>query len=427
MNICAIILSAGKGKRFKSLKPKFLHEISGKQLIQFNLNAIQKIKQIKKTFVILSKANKKYLNHDNIFVQNPLNGTGGAFKQFYKYNNKFDYFLLSLADTPIFDFKILSNFLSKGVKDRIDVSVLTQNVKNPKGYGRIIKENNTFISINEENQCSKNEKLIKEINTGIFLISKKAAMNLKFIKKNKHNNEFYITDLVNICFNKNLKTNTFLNNSTVISGVNTLNELNKLEILSQDFIKKKLIDNGVRIMNPETVYIESDVSISPGVVIESHVVIKKNVSIKKNSIIKSFSYIENSTVGSNCSIGPYARIRPEVVIDDEVKIGNFVEIKKSKLSKGVKVNHLSYIGDSSVGTNSNIGAGTITCNYDGKNKLKCKIGNNTFIGSNSSIVAPVEIGNKAYIAAGSVITKSIPNNHFSIARSKQKNKINKKK
>ena len=156
---------------------------------------------------------------------------------------------------------------------------------------------------------------------------------------------------------------TFLNKATVISGANTLNELNKLETLSQDFIKKKLIDSGVRIIHPDTVYIESNVSIAPGVVIEPHVVIKKNVSIKSNSIIKSFSYIENSTIGNNCSIGPYARIRPEVIIADEVKIGNFVEIKKSKLSKGVKVNHLSYIGDSSIGTNSNIGAGTITCNY----------------------------------------------------------------
>ena len=427
MNICAIILSAGKSKRFKSSKPKFLHEISGKELIQYNLDALNKIKQVKKTFIISSKANKKYFIHEKVFIQNPIDGTGGAFKQFYKYNNKFDYFLLTLADTPIFDYKILSDFVSKGVKNDDDLSVLTQNVRNPKGYGRIIKKNNLLISIIEENECSNKEKLINEINTGIFLISKKAALNLKLIKKNKNKNEFYITDLVNVCLNKKLKMTTFLNKATVISGANTLNELNKLETLSQDFIKKKLIDTGVRIIHPDTVYIESNVSIAPGVVIEPHVVIKKNVSIKSNSIIKSFSYIENSTIGNNCSIGPYARIRPEVIIADEVKIGNFVEIKKSKLSKGVKVNHLSYIGDSFIGTNSNIGAGTITCNYDGKNKLKCKIGNNTFIGSNSSIIAPVNIGNKVYIAAGSVITKSIPNNHFSIARSKQKNKINNKK
>jgi len=423
MNICAIILSAGKSKRFKSSKPKFLHEISGKALIQFNIDALKKIKQVKKTFIVSSKANKQYFNN-NIFIQNPIDGTGGALKQFYKHNKKFDFYLLTLADTPIFDYKILSKFLSKGVKSNIDLSVLTQNVENPKGYGRIIRENKSFIKITEENDCSRDEKSINEINTGIFLISKKALRNLELIKKNKIKNEFYITDLVNICVNKNLKISAFLNEANEISGANTLKELNQLEIQSQNFIKKNLLDSGVRIIHPETVYIESNVNISPGVVIEPNVVIKKNVNIKSETIIKSFSYIENSSIGRNCSIGPYARIRPEADIADNVKIGNFVEIKKSKLSKGVKVNHLSYIGDTTVGLNSNIGAGTITCNYDGKNKLKCKIGDNTFIGSNTTIIAPVKIGSKAYIAAGSVITKTIPSNHFSIARSKQKNKIN---
>ncbi len=423
MNICAIILSAGKSKRFKSSLPKFLHKISGKELIKFNIDALKKIKEIKKTIIISSKDNKKYFNN-SIFVQDPIDGTGGALKQFYKYNKKFEYYLITLADTPIFDYKILSKFLSKGVNSRVDLSVLTQNVENSKGYGRIIRKNKSFISITEENDCSKDEKLIKEINTGIFLISKKALTNLELIKKNKIKNEFYLTDLVNICLNKNLKISAFLNEDNEILGANTLKELNLLEIQSQNFIKKNLSDSGVRIIHPETVYIECNVKISPGVIIEPNVVIKKNVNIKSETIVKSFSYIENSSIGRNCSIGPFARIRPEVDLADKVKIGNFVEIKKSKLSSGVKVNHLSYIGDTTVGINSNIGAGTITCNYDGKNKLKCKIGDNTFIGSNTSIIAPVKIGSKAYIAAGSVITKTIPSNYFSIARSKQKNKIN---
>ena len=182
MNICAIILSAGKSKRFKSSKPKFLHEISGKALIQFNIDALKKIKQVKKTFIVSSKANKQYFNN-NIFIQNPIDGTGGALKQFYKHNKKFDFYLLTLADTPIFDYKILSKFLSKGVKSNVDLSVLTQNVDNPKGYGRIIRENKSFIKITEENDCSKDEKSINEINTGIFLISKKALRNLELIKK----------------------------------------------------------------------------------------------------------------------------------------------------------------------------------------------------------------------------------------------------
>ena len=172
-------------------------------------------------------------------------------------------------------------------------------------------------------------------------------------------------------------------------------------------------------------YIEKEVSIEKGVVIEPNVVIRRGVKIKKDTIVKSFSYLEDCRIGKNCSIGPFARVRPSSDLQDQIKIGNFVEIKKSKLSTGVKINHLSYIGDTVVGKNSNIGAGTITCNYDGRNKLSCLIGDNCFIGSNSSIIAPVKIGSSAYVAAGSVITKNISKGYFAISRPKQKNIKNK--
>ena len=195
----------------------------------------------------------------------------------------------------------------------------------------------------------------------------------------------------------------------------------------QKKIRNKFIKQGVKMIDPNTVYFSKDTKIGKNVTIEPFVVIGSKVKIKDNAKILSFSHIEGVIINENVSVGPFCRLRPGTILEKNSKIGNFVEIKKSKVKKNSKVSHLSYIGDSSIGTNSNIGAGTITCNYDGKNKLKCKIGNNTFIGSNSSIIAPVDIGNKVYIAAGSVITKSIPNNHFSIARSKQKNKINNKK
>ena len=166
-----------------------------------------------------------------------------------------------------------------------------------------------------------------------------------------------------------------------------------------------MISSGVKILQPETVYIETDVQISKDVIIEPNVVIKKGVKIMTGTTVKSFSYLENCYIGKNCSIGPFARLRPEAILQNEVKLGNFVEIKKSKLADKVKVNHLSYLGDSTVGKNTNIGAGTITCNYDGKNKYRSKIGNNCFVGTNSSIIAPVNIGENSYIAAGSVITK----------------------
>lgn len=423
MKICAIILSAGKSKRFNSDLPKFVHSISGKQLIDFNIEALEKNKNINQIKIITSKTNSHFIESKNkeLFIQNPIDGTGGAIKQFYNSNKNFDYYLVLLADTPIFDYKIINNFLSDGIKSKVDISVLSQNANNPSGYGRIILNKDRLIKIVEESDCNADEKNVKLVNTGIFLISKKSIKNVFSLIKNKIKKEYYITDLIDISHKQNLKLKAYINDKSPILGVNNFKELNDLEKISQDIIKSKLINSGVKILHPETVYIETDVQISKDVIIEPNVVIKKGVKILKGTTIKSFSYLENCYVGKNCLIGPFARLRPEAILEEGVKIGNFVEIKNSKLASKVKVNHLSYLGDSTIGKNSNIGAGTITCNFDGKNKFHSKIGDNCFIGTNSSIIAPVNIGNNSYIAAGSVITKNVPKNYFSISRAKQKN------
>ena len=423
MKICAIILSAGKSKRFNSDLPKFVHSISGKQLIDFNIEALEKNKNINQIKIITSKTNSHFIESKNkeLFIQNPIDGTGGAIKQFYNSNKNFDYYLVLLADTPIFDYKIINNFLSDGIKSKVDISVLSQNANNPSGYGRIILNKNRLLKIVEDSDCDPEEKNVKLVNTGIFLISKKSIKNVFSLIKNKIKKEYYITDLIDISHKQNLKLKAYINDKSPILGVNNFKELNDLEKISQDIIKSKLINSGVKILHPETVYIETDVQISKDVIIEPNVVIKKGVKILKGTTIKSFSYLENCYVGKNCLIGPFARLRPEAILQDDVKIGNFVEIKNSKLASKVKVNHLSYLGDSTIGKNSNIGAGTITCNFDGKNKFHSKIGDNCFIGTNSSIIAPVNIGNNSYIAAGSVITKNVPKNYFSISRAKQKN------
>ena len=424
MKICAIVLSAGRSKRFKSTLPKYLHSIAGQSILDYNLNAIRSIKKINKIQVISNKENKKFFNEKGInpFIQSPIDGTGGALKQIYnakKLNS--DYYLVILSDTPIFDYKILSQFINKSISSKTDLSVLSQETTNPYGYGRIIIQDKKFLSIVEENDCNINQKKIKLINTGVFFLSKKTISKINLIKKNSIKKEFYITDLIKVCHQKKLKINTYQNRGIPVQGVNTKTELQELDNFYQNHLKQKLIQNGTRIIHPDTVYIENNVNISAGVIIEPNVVIKKNVKIGPNTTIKSFSYIEDCIVGNNCQIGPFARIRPETKISNNAKIGNFVEIKKSSISEGVKINHLSYVGDSQIGKNTNIGAGTITCNYDGKSKLSCKIGDNCFIGSNTSIVAPVKIGNNAYIAAGSVITKNVLNNQFSISRPKQKN------
>ena len=429
MKICAIILSAGESKRFKSSIPKFMHNLSGLPIVDYNINLLKKIKKISKFEIISNKENLNYFQDKGYspFKQNPVDGTGGAVRQFYKKNNKYDYYLVMLSDTPVFDYKVISDFLNKSVKTNSDISVLSQNISNPKGYGRLILNNKKLVRIIEENDCDNIQKKINLVNTGIFMISKRAISNINLIKKNPNKKEYYITDLIDICNNKNLNLTTIVNSGIPIQGINSIKELNDLEILSQNYIKNKLMESGVRIYQPETVYVENDVSIEKGVVIEPNVVIRRGVKIKKDTIVKSFSYLEDCRIGKNCSIGPFARVRPSSDLQDQIKIGNFVEIKKSKLSTGVKINHLSYIGDTVVGKNSNIGAGTITCNYDGRNKLSCLIGDNCFIGSNSSIIAPVKIGSSAYVAAGSVITKNISKGYFAISRSKQKNIKNKKK
>ena len=325
MKICAIILSAGKSKRFNSEKPKFIHSISGKQLIDFNLEALEKNKNINQINIISSKVNSKFIQNKNksIFIQNPINGTGGALKQFFSSNKNFDYYLVLLADTPIFDYKIINNFLSKGIKSKIDISVISQKVKDPTGYGRVILKNNNLLKIVEDADCDLDEKNINLVNTGIFLISKKAIKNVSGLKKNKIKKEFYITDLIDISHKQNLKLNTYINDKSPILGVNNFKELNDLEKASQELIKSELISSGVKILQPETVYIETDVQISKDVIIEPNVVIKKGVKIMTGTTVKSFSYLENCYIGKNCSIGPFARLRPEAILQNEVKLGKF--------------------------------------------------------------------------------------------------------
>ena len=424
MKICAIILSAGNSTRYLSSKPKVFHELSGQRLIDYNINLLNKHKEIQSCHIITNtRLKKKFidLSYKNISTQSPVNGTGGAIAQFISKNRiNADYYLICLGDTPIFNKKIIETLIKKTKNQKLDINVLGQNLDNPSGYGRLIVENNKLKAITEEKNCNTDQKKILIINTGIFLLSKKALLLSKKIKKDTQKKEFLLTDLVKIGLEENYKVSHTLNPYEKIMGANTIQEMQGLQNQLQSSIRQLLMSKGVQFENPLTTFISHDAIIDKDVYIESNVVIKNHVKIKQGSLIKSFSYLEDCTIGKDCKIGPFARIRPGTLLEDNVKIGNFVEIKKSSLKRGVKVNHLSYLGDSKIGHNTNIGAGTITCNYDGKNKFKTIIGDNCFIGSNSSIVAPVTIANKAYVGAGSVITKNIPSNSLAIARVKQK-------
>ena len=279
MNICAIILSAGKSKRFKSSKPKFLHEISGKELIQYNLDALNKIKQVKKTFIISSKANKKYFIHEKVFIQNPIDGTGGAFKQFYKYNNKFDYFLLTLADTPIFDYKILSDFVLKGVKNNDDLSVLTQNVRNPKGYGRVVKKNNLLI-FSASISYSKNTDIIHD-----FKITFDCKLEKIMIKNKDFNYQTFTADNIEVDKNKVLKVVAAQPSKLTINGlsefIDTYSDISKddVRIAKNDTILFKNIDKEKKYS--ESVFLNR----STGELIHE---VTKNINTKDNEKYISF-------------------------------------------------------------------------------------------------------------------------------------------
>lgn len=424
MKISAIILSAGNSTRYLSSKPKVFHELSGQKLIDFNISLLNKYKEIKSCHIITNTALKENfinLGYKNISIQSPINGTGGAIAQFVSKNNiKADYYLICLGDTPIFNKKTIDALIKKTKNQKLDINVLGQNLDNPFGYGRLIIENKNLKAIVEEKNCNIEQKKISTINTGIFLLSKRALLLSKKIKKDVQKKEYLLTDLIKIGLEHKYKVSYSLNAYEKIMGANTIEEMQHLQNQLQTSIIQSLMSKGVQFENPLTTFISHDAVIDKDVYIESNVVIKNHVKIKRGSLIKSFSYLEDCIIGKDCNIGPFARIRPGTLLEDDVKIGNFVEIKKSNLKKGVKVNHLSYVGDSKIGVNTNIGAGTITCNYDGKKKFRTTIGDNCFIGSNSSIVAPVTIANKAYVGAGSVITKNVPSNSLAIARVKQK-------
>ncbi len=250
----------------------------------------------------------------------------------------------------------------------------------------------------------------------------KALSLIRLINNNNTKKEYYLTDIVKICKNHGHKINLVLaHDERNAVGVNDQIELIEAETIMQNRLRKKFIKQGVKFLDPETVYLSGDIKIGKNVKIEPYVVFGKKVKIGNNVIIKSFSHIEEATINNGVEIGPFARIRPGTMLEENSKIGNFVEIKKSKVGKSSKVNHLTYIGDANIGKNVNIGAGTITCNYDGKNKFKTIIQDSAFIGSNSSLIAPIRIGKKSLVGAGSVISKNVGDNQIATTRSEQKN------
>lgn len=437
----AVILAAGKGTRMKSELPKVMHHIAGYTLLDHVLAKVQKL-GIKKVLTIVGHGREIVTDHlaDRavVVVQEQQLGTGHALIQALPYlDDKSNVIVLS-GDQPLLSEDTLRDLIEYHKSSKAAATVLSALMENPSGYGRIIKNNGCFQGIVEERDANPEQKEIKEINTGTYcfqgVVLKQA---LQKINPQNAQGEYYLTDVFTIMTNQGAKIETFsTNNPAEALGINNRVQLAEAEDILYDQIRRFWMMEGVTIVNPSSVFIDAGVSLSKDVTILPFTCLKGDTRIEEEVVIGPGSTlinchcrrgcrIENSVareavIGEDSVIGPFAYLRPGTVLGQGVKIGDFVEIKNSEIGEGSKVPHLSYIGDSKVGKYVNIGAGTITCNYDGKNKYPTIIGDNSFIGSNTNFVAPVKIGEGSVIGAGSTITKDVPAKALAVERSQQK-------
>ena len=439
MNIHTIILAAGQGIRMNTNLPKVMQPLGGQTLISHVINTAQ---QNSKNITVVVGHQKALLKEHIATIdpqiqttdQDDQLGTAHAVKTVAHLIQDDEKVLVLYGDVPLISSATIKALVASGQ----ECALLSMILKDPTGYGRIVtNEQDQALRIIEQKDASAEERLIQEVFTGILLIDGSLLKSaLDDINNQNAANEYYLTDLVEILSGKGVKIKCIQANPTEVVGANNKKELHELESILRNMSAEKLLEQGITILDVTRVDVRGEVeagkdcSVDVNVIFEGKVTLGQNVTIKSNVVlqnvsigdnttIEAFSHLSSATVGSNCNIGPYARLREGSEIGDDAKIGNFVETKKTKLGDGAKANHLAYLGDAEIGSNTNIGAGTITCNYDGTNKHKTTIGDESFIGTNSSLVAPVNIGKGAYVGAGSVITKDVPDKALAVGRGKQ--------
>lgn len=425
----SIILAAGEGTRMKSSLPKVLHKIAGLPLVCHVVRQVQSIGKSDIAVVVgrgadeVSSAVKEFSKTANIYLQKERLGTAHAVLSARQMLGKnYDDVLIVFGDTPLIEAKSLERARDE-LAHGADIVVMGFVTENPSGYGRLIEKDGKLQAIVEEKDATTEQKKIKFCNGGVMALNGKLALSLlEQIKNENAKKEYYLTDIVKIGVSRELEVRAISIPFENVIGVNTRVELSEAEALWQKRKARELMLSGVTMLRPETVYFSYDTAIDGDVVIEPNVFFGLNVKVETGVIIHGFSHLEGAIVKAQSEIGPYARLRPGAILENSSKVGNFCEIKNAIIGEGAKVNHLTYIGDAVVGGHTNIGAGTITCNYDGFNKWKTIIGENAFIGSNSALVAPVEIGDGAYVASGSVITDQVPKNSVAFGRARQINK-----
>jgi len=421
MKIAAIILAAGQGTRLKSALPKPLHMVGGRPMLAWSLDAAIAAKADKIVTILPPGSDQiqKWLDGGDFRIQEKPLGTGHAVLAAKPALQNFDGIaLIMFADTPLVTAQTLTSLAAALDKDT-SIAVLGFHASDPAGYGRLVTDDKGQLThIVEDRDASADERAITLVNGGIMAVRCPLIFDLLAqVEADNSKAEIYLTDIVERANQAGHKVTITVTDEGEVAGVNSRADLAHLEAILQNRLRAAAMNQGVTLIAPETVFLSADTILGKDVIIEPHVVIGRGTEIGEGSVIKSFSHIEGAKLGACCVIGPYARLREGTDAADGVKIGNFVETKKSKIGAGSKANHLTYIGDSTVGADVNVGAGTITCNYDGFGKFKTIIGDGASIGSNTALVAPVKIGAGAIIGAGSTITADVPDDAIATTRS----------
>ena len=419
-----IVLAAGEGTRMRSHVPKVLHQLGGRSLLGHVILAARAGGGDDIAVVVgpdhdaVSAEARRYAPNAQIFEQQERFGTAHAVLAARKaIAHGADDILVMFGDTPLVRAETLFN-LRAALADGAAIVVLAFKPVNPQGYGRLVMQGRELVAIREDRDASAEE--IALCNGGLMAIAGKHALAiLSRIGNANAKREYYLTDAVAIARDSGLKAVAIETSEDDVRGINTKVQLAEAEAVLQQRLRTAALEAGVTMIAPETVYLSADTKFGKDVTIEPNVVFGPGVTVDDGATIRSFSHLEGAHVGKGARVGPFARLRPGTDLGEDVHIGNFVEVKESKIEAGAKANHLSYIGDARVGEGANVGAGTITCNYDGVAKHRTDIGKGAFIGSNSALVAPVKIGDGAYIGTGTVVTKDVPAGALAIARAKQ--------
>ena len=446
-NIFAVVLAAGQGTRMKSKLYKVLHPVCGKSMVEHVIDNINTLNTNRIVTVVGHGAEmvKETLGNKSEYVlQAEQLGTAHAIQQADQLLGSLEgTTLVVCGDTPLIRPETMQALFDHHQKTNAKATILTAITDNPTGYGRILRDSTGQVSqIVEQKDATEEQRLVKEINTGTYCFDNKLLFEtLKLVKNDNAQGEYYLPDVIEILQKQGEMVSAYVTNDfDETLGVNDRFALSQAEELMRARINERHMRNGVTIINPATTHISSEAIIGSDTIIQPGTVIEGKTVIGEDCVIGPNSHIVNTTIGDRTTIhssvlvdsivvnetavGPFAHLRPESSLGDKVKIGNFVEVKKSSLGNNSKVSHLSYIGDAEVGQNVNIGCGTITVNYDGKNKYKTTIEDDVFVGCNSNLVAPVTLKEGSYVAAGSTITKEVPSDALAVARARQENKLN---